>query len=148
MTAKEYLQQIRKADIMINNKLREVKSISDLLANISVKPSDGTGGAGGASDRIGERIAKKMDIEAEINAEIDKLVDLKRETLKMIEQLEVQKMDVLYKRYFEFKTWETISIEMGYTYQWVCKLHGRALQDFQKVCSQKVYNSRERVYKS
>lgn len=138
MTAKEYLQQIRKADIMINNKIEEIKSINELLTKTTPTPSDGTSsGGGGSSDRMSERIAKKLDIEAETNAEIDKLVDLKREALRKIEQLEANKMDVLYKKYFQFKTWETIACEMSYTYQWVCELHGRALQDLNGVLNAK-----------
>jgi hypothetical protein len=32
-----------------------------------------------------------------------------------------------------FKTWEQIACEMDISYQWVCKLHGRALQVIDKM---------------
>lgn len=33
-------------------------------------------------------------------------------------------------RYIQGKTWEQIAVRMGYTYQWVCVLHGKALEAF------------------
>lgn len=134
MTAKEYLAQIKKANSSINIKLEELESIKELLLKVTPTPCDGTGGGGGgATDRMAERLAKKMDIEAEINSEIDKLVDLKMEARKKIEQLPESEMQVLYKRYFQFKKWEQIACEMAYTRQGVCKIHGRGLQNLQKI---------------
>ena len=37
-------------------------------------------------------------------------------------------VDVLYKRYFQFKKWEQIAVEKNYSYQGICKIHGKALQ--------------------
>ena len=36
--------------------------------------------------------------------------------------------EVLIQRYILGKKWEQISADTNYGYQWVCKLHGRALQ--------------------
>jgi len=40
---------------------------------------------------------------------------------------------VLYKRYVENKTFEEISVEMGYVYNYTCNLHGEALGELSKV---------------
>lgn len=40
--------------------------------------------------------------------------------------------DVLYMRYLENKTLVIIADELNYSYEWVCRLHGRALQDFSR----------------
>jgi len=37
---------------------------------------------------------------------------------------------ILRYRYINGYTWEMIAVEMHYSYQWVCELHGRALQHF------------------
>lgn len=37
---------------------------------------------------------------------------------------------VLRYRYIHGYTWERIAVVMEYSYQWVCELHGRALQHF------------------
>ena len=38
--------------------------------------------------------------------------------------------DILYMRYLEEKSFNTIADELCYSYEWTCRLHGRALQDF------------------
>ena len=40
---------------------------------------------------------------------------------------------VLYKRYVEDKTFEQISVEMGYVYNYTCNLHGDALSELSKL---------------
>ena len=40
---------------------------------------------------------------------------------------------VLYKRYVENKTFEEISVEMGYVYNYTCNLHGDALNELSKL---------------
>lgn len=40
---------------------------------------------------------------------------------------------VLYKRYVENKTFEEISVEMGYVYNYTCNLHGDALSELSKL---------------
>ena len=41
-------------------------------------------------------------------------------------------IDILYKRYVEYKTLEEIAVEMSYSYRQVLRLHGLALQDFKR----------------
>ena len=128
MTAKEYLSQIRKCDNQINNKLAEIKRLREFATSITstLKEDVVQSGSGGKS-RVAEAVDKIVDLEREINADIDKLVDLKREIMTVIDQLEAPFCDLLYKRYFQFMKWEEIAVDMHYTYQWVCELHGKAL---------------------
>ena len=41
--------------------------------------------------------------------------------------------DILYKRYVDAKSFEEISVEMGYVYNYTCNLHGDALRELSKV---------------
>ena len=41
--------------------------------------------------------------------------------------------NVLYKRYAEDKSFEQISVEMGYVYNYTCNLHGEALKELSKL---------------
>lgn len=36
-------------------------------------------------------------------------------------------------RYLRFKTFEEIAVEMGFTFQWICELHKRALIQFEEL---------------
>jgi len=40
---------------------------------------------------------------------------------------------ILYKRYVDDKSFEQISVEMGYVYNYTCNLHGDALKELSKV---------------
>lgn len=131
MTAKQYLQQIKKINVVINCKQKELDSLNDLTQSITNSYKFDSVQSSGDKDKIGNAVAKMIDLQRSINEDIDRLVDLKREIMNKIETLDGTYLDLLYKRYFEFKTWETIAVEIGYTYQWVCELHGKALQKLQ-----------------
>lgn len=134
MTAKEYLMQVVRADRMIDNKLHEIEELRRMSVSItSVLKDDVVSGGGGSGDKVGGMVSKIIDMEYELDGEIDKLVDLKREVMRVIDQLETPKCEILYKRYLQNKTWEKIAVETGYSYVWVCKLHGRALQDVERI---------------
>lgn len=134
MDAKEYLKSIKKADAIINEKLKECDQlrgmrykITQTLKPVMVSGGWSHGGFTDASDRV-------IDLEREIDREIDRFVDLKREAGAMLTQLEnPQHYQVLHRHYILFESFEKIAVDMGYTYRNVCYLHGRALQVFQKV---------------
>ena len=128
MTAKEYLQQVKKCDSMIERKLEEIQSLRSMVTSISVALKDDVVQSGGASDKIGNTVSRIVDLENELNTNIDIFIDLKREVMNSIEALEDSRCtEILYKRYFQYKTWEQIACEMDLSYQWVCNLHGKAL---------------------
>lgn len=136
MTAKEYLMQVVRADRMIDNKLHEIQELRRMSVSITsaLKDTGECGGGGsGSGDKVGVMVSKIIDMEYELDREIDKLVNLKREVMSVIDQLETTKCEILYKRYLQNKTWEKIAVETGYSYVWVCKLHGRALQDVERI---------------
>ena len=41
--------------------------------------------------------------------------------------------DILFKRYSQYKTFEEISVDMGYDYHYVCNLHGDALKELSQL---------------
>ena len=134
MDAKEYLRSIKKADAIINEKLRERDQLKGMrykvtqtLKPVMVSGGGSNGGFTNASDRL-------IDLEREIDREVDRFVDLKREADVLLMQLEnEQHYKVLHRYYVLFESFEKIAVDMGYTYRNVCYLHGRALQAFQKV---------------
>lgn len=133
--AKAYLQCVKLYDTSIESKLREIEHLKEMITKITATlKQDAAFGAGGNHDKIGDAIAKIVDLQNEINQAVDEYVDLKRKAEAAICQIQdADHAAILRKRYFEYKTWETIACEMNYTYQWVCKLHGRALQSLSGV---------------
>ncbi len=135
MKAKEYLQQLQKLDIVINQKLQELyelKKLQDIKAIDYTKEKVQSSRQNGANFET--ILIKIIDMENEINAEIDRFIDMKHNIINQIQNLDNSKyMQVLYKRYVEYKRLEMIAVEMNYTYQYIRKSHKYALEEFEKV---------------
>lgn len=135
MEAKQYLLQIRKSSRIINNKISELEVLRDISTKTTPNGNNVQFIVYGVSDKVGKTAAKIIDLQNEIEQEINRLAQLRQEVLKVLDTLEPNMMDLLYRRYFKLESWETIANEMHYTYRWVLILHGKALLELQKKLS-------------
>ena len=133
--AKEYLEQIKWYDVLIDSKLEELATLNSVVKRITPVMNTTGGGSGtGNQDRLGDTIAKIVDLQEEINRDVDMFVDMKREVYALLKKIKnPDHYLVLHKRYVQYESLERITIEMGYTHRGMCYLHGRALQAFGKV---------------
>lgn len=132
--AKRYLQQIRLYDSCINAKLEERSRLKAMVTKITPTMKQDAVSGGGNQDKMAETMAKLIDLEAEINREVDRYANARNAVVGTVDKVTDARLHkVLSKRYVEFKTWEQIACEMGKSYQWVCKLHGIALQAVEKI---------------
>ena len=82
----------------------------------------------GVTDKTGMAAAAIAYIDSRISARIWNLTMERRQIEKQIDAVEDETLKrLLYLRYIRGLTWEEVAVEMHYTYQWVCALHGRAL---------------------
>lgn len=134
MKVKEYLQQLKRLDTVINQKIKELGDLRSM--------STSTGGFDYSKERVQSSpsgdasfvkpVLRMIELEQEINAEIDRFVDEKHEIINQIQALQNPKhIDILYKHYVEFKRLEIVAVEMNFTYQYIVELHGTALKEFQ-----------------
>lgn len=135
MTPKQYLSQIRRLRILIDQRERELQSLR--AARFNAGSTDYGGAPTGGSRRVGapfERaVIAAVDLEHETAAMIAKYNALRHTIIGQIQQLDSpERMQVLYKRYVEEKRWELIADEMGYSADYIRHLHGFALLDFAK----------------
>ena len=135
MNAKSYLKQIKELDIKINNKVAEKEALYTMATKITPTLSeDKVSGNFTATDKVGNIVAKIVDMEKEINDAIDEFFALKNKIIRQIEQLKnVQYYDLLFKRYVQYKDFSVIAREMNYEYQVIINLHGKALKAFYKI---------------
>lgn len=127
--AKAYLRRIELLDAHINNKLNDLHTLRSLVKKITATISPAAVSGSGCQDKLGDAIAKIVDLQDEINRKIDSYVDLKQEISAKLEEIDVADyVKVLHKRYFEYKPWEQIACEMSFSYRNVCYIHGKALQ--------------------
>ena len=136
MKVKEYLQQLPVLDMKINLKLKELEALKVKLI--------GVGGVDYSNDRVQtspQNAANFTEIlhnieclENEINTDIDKLVNKRHRIINQINELQnVQYIEILYKRYVEYKDLKEIGKEMEYSYQHIRRLHISSLKEFQKL---------------
>lgn len=86
-----------------------------------------------SGDPISNTVIRYLSLEEEIDRQINQFVDLKNQIINQIQELkDINYVQVLFKRYVEYKGLEVIAIEMGYTYPYVRALHGHALQEFER----------------
>ena len=135
MNAREYLEQLQKMDIAINQNiawLYELKNIRKELKGVNYTSQKVKTSKSNRAD-FEKTLLIIMDMEQNINDSIDKFVDQKNEIIKQIQSLDNHKyVQVLYKKYVEYKRLEEIAIEMYYSYQYIKEIHKKALQEFKK----------------
>lgn len=135
MKAKEYLQQLKRLDTLINQKIKELDELRSMSTVGAVDYSTERVQSSHSQEAPFVRIVHKMiELEQEINAEIDTFVDEKHRIINQIQGLKnPDYISLLFKRYVEFKKFETIAVEMNYTYQYILNMHGYALKSFEEI---------------
>lgn len=132
-TPKEYLRQLRTAEIKIEQKEEELERLKASLESISTG-TDGERVQTTPRDRLSEEVPIIADLEEEINSDLGALLMLRNKIINEIHSMDNPVyMDILYKRYVQYKSLEEIAVEMSYSYRWIKHLHGIALQEFKKV---------------
>ena len=130
MTVKEFLNQAHRLDQRINSKLEQIASLHDLATKATVTYSDMPRNPNKGKSKVEEIVVKIMGLEEEINKDIDTLVELKADITHLIKKLDSHEYQIiLEQRYLCFKSWEQISVDMGYSIQHMFRLHDEALKE-------------------
>ena len=137
MDVKTRLQRLQLLDTVINQKLRELeslKALSTCVAGFDTSrervQSSGSGDAPFVTP-----VLRIIALEQEINAEIDNFVDEKHSTIRAIQKLDNPlQMEVLYRRYVEYQSFERIAAEMNNVQQHAFVLHRKGLKALEKIC--------------
>lgn len=134
MTAKTYLNQIRMLDIKINDGMEELAQLKAMATKVTAALGDEVVASSKNHDKMADVIAKIIKLQIDLNRDVDKYVDIKREAVDLLSGVEnPTHYKILHSRYVLYKTWEQIACEIGFSYQWVCQLHGVALLEFEKI---------------
>lgn len=130
MKAKDYLENYRRNEIAIEKLKNEITRIDARLKGGShsyssdkIKSSD---------DNLNEKLmAECLDKRNKMNNDIVMNENVRADlVLKITSMSDYRYIDVLYKRYIECKRFELIAVEMNYDYDYVRKLHIKALEVF------------------
>ncbi|MCI9189474.1 MAG: DUF1492 domain-containing protein [Lachnospiraceae bacterium] len=131
--AKNYLMRAYRVDQRIENKLEQIQLLNDLAAKATVTYSDMPGSPNRNVHKMEDVLVKIIDIKTEINADMLELVDLKKETMDCIKQVDDPELQLILElRYLNYVGWEQIAGDLGYGIDNVFRLHRKAL-DFIEV---------------
>ena len=122
-----YLSRYRRLNVRIDRLLEEQSRWRERALKITPTLSQAPGG-GESGSPIERPMDKVLEIDVEINREIDEMQIARKEIRETLNQLEDESLKLLMEyRYIDGMTWEQIAVKMHYGFQWVCKLHGKAL---------------------
>lgn len=134
MDTKRYLGQIERLDRMIQNKLSEINQLKNIATSITIPPKDVNVQTSFEKDRIGNTVSKLVDLENETYKFINDYLEKRKRIIEQIDSIDDTKMyHVLSERYIKRKDLSVIAVEMGYSYKQVCRIHGNALSEFEKM---------------
>ena len=130
MTAKQYLNRVRRIDKEIEALLRLVQRTRESLETVTQNyDSDGA-----QSTKNPHKYDRLVELESLVDEKIDQQIALKAEILNTIMQLEDRRQRlVLMEYYVEMKTWEQVAVDMNYAFRHVIRLHGMALKSIQEI---------------
>ncbi len=132
----EYLQQLEKMHIIIKQMENEKKELESKIYN--VKATDYSAVRVQTSNNTSSYtlVDKYIDETTDLDKEIAKYIENKNKIKKEIRQLsKPEYIDVLYKRYVEFKSPCIIAYETGYSKSNVFKIHDKAIKEFENMKS-------------
>ncbi len=136
MKTETYLKQIQKIDIVIKQKKLELVKIQSILNSgiISINYTSEKVKTSTSTEASFEKLVdKKNDLENEINVEINKFIDKQHTIINQIQTLENPiYVEVLYKKYVEYKPAARIAREIHYSSHHTMKLVQYALLEFEK----------------
>lgn len=142
METKQYLQQISRLDRMINNKLSEISQLRELTMSVSAVKNEERVQTTPNFDKIGSAFCKIEAMEEKLDKLIDEYVEKKNLIISQIDSIENEVYyNILFAKYIEKKTFELIATENHYSFRQILRIHGRALQEFEKKYGETYLNS-------
>lgn len=134
MDAKEFLNQVKKLDLQIKNKLIEKQQWKDIALGITSNMDGDRVQSSGRKTKMADAIDKCVDMEAEIDRLVDKLIDTKKEVIQTIEELASPlQYDVLHCHYIQFLSYQEIADKYGKDYEWVKQAHKRGIRNVRMI---------------
>lgn len=131
---KAFLNRYREAINEIDSITEEMAHIRSNAMRITPVITDMPKGGYGVNNRIQEAIEQLESCANRIQIRVNILHGEMQKVEKTIDTVEDETLKALLRyRYINGYTWEQIAVKMHFSYQWVCELHGRALNQIKIV---------------
>lgn len=133
MTAKEYLSQYGQLQQEINAKLERIRRLHEAATRTTqILTLDKVQSS--RENKMERIIARITDMSSEIYDAVLLLQCTQKAILGTIESIQnVTQRTVLERRYLNGEKWEEIAVNMNYGYAQICRIHGKALIEIEKM---------------
>lgn len=132
MTAKQWLNRARRID-------REIRALEEVISSTRKRLESVTqsySGDGAQSSKDPHKFDRLVELESLVNEKIDEQIQIKTEILEAISQIRDRRQRIVLTEYYlNMKTWEQVAVEINYSWRQVMNIHGRALQEMQRIIS-------------
>lgn len=132
MTAKQWLNRARRID-------REIRTLEEVISFTRERLESVTqsySGDGAQSTKDPHKFDRLVELESLVNEKIDEQIQIKTEILEAISQIRDRRQRIVLTEYYlNMKTWEQVAVEINYSWRQVMNIHGRALQEMQRIIS-------------
>lgn len=134
MKTQDYLKQIERLDRMIQNKLSEINQLKHIATSITIVPKEVNVQVSSDKDRMGNAVSKILDLEKETDQLVDDYIGKRKRIIEQIDSIgDTNMYHILSGRYIMRKELGAIAVEMGYSFKQVCRIHGDALKEFERL---------------
>ena len=134
MTTKQYLGQIERLNKMIDNKLLEIRDIRDRIYSVSAQTDKERVQTSNSKDSIGEAVSRLVDLERETDKLVDSFVSKKQKIISQIDKLEkTEQYEILTYRYVQRRSFDDICGKMNMSRRKMFTIYGQALKEFERL---------------
>lgn len=134
LNTQKYLQQIKVLETKIKQKKEEYIEVHNAALSVSAvrydkEPIQCTK----TGDTLERNVIRYLELENKIKADELEYYQLRNKIINEIQMLSDNRfVNILYKRYVEYKSYELISVEMNYSFDYTKELHRKSLIEFRK----------------
>ncbi|MCL1995342.1 MAG: hypothetical protein FWG63_03960 [Defluviitaleaceae bacterium] len=129
--AKEYLREARRLYKVVEIKKTRLRYLRDTLDCFGGTPSAIKVKESPTIDRVGNSVARLVDLEMSCKEDLMLMLDLQEEIEGQINRMGRYGLQIiLYERYINNKKWQTIAHEAGYSEGYTKELHKKAVKLF------------------
>lgn len=135
--AYKFLERPEKLKAIIANKQAEVEQLRGIAeSTVSYSEGERVQSSGGKS-KMADAVGRLVDMERAIDELKAKLCDVVAEIGAIIERLNVDRYDVLHKKYILGMSFDEIALARDRSKSSITTTHGRALEDVQRILTER-----------
>lgn len=115
---KRMLKNIKRLDLAANQKMKEKNDVERRYGHLE-------------NEDISEKIEQ---ISEEMSRRIEEFLEKRNEIVNIIHSvpMDVKYIEIIYKKYIEYKEFEEIAVEMSFSYPYVVELHRSAINELSR----------------